>query len=413
MRLLRFIDRKIIGFIFHLHLYKMLFFEFLPFFFGGVVVVVVFMGGNAILFNMLDHIVSKHVPPAVYVKVLLLQMPSFLVMGLPMATIFGALMAFGRLSRDNELDAMRTSWVVAWRMLIFTIICVGMPITAGNWYLIHKVAPNASRQSLDIWKKFLVQEVTGRPMSNVFLQGLPGDYFFISSFDPASGRIGGVTVYSTNPESQYPRLIVAPAADWSEKYIFLRNARIYEVKSDGMLKFDATAQVMRINVQQHLQQMVQGLDTPLQAGISDPANPGKPARPDLVKTRSLETDLMLNMSMNMTDAELRQQIAAYKSFGMDTKSLETNLHFKKSIPFSCLVCIILAVPISIGGARAGQGTMRNMALILALMSCYYISTIVTIAMGHSGIVSPWLSAWSQNMLFAAVGLSLSIWYMRK
>jgi len=85
MRFLRALEQYTIGYVLHYRLYKYLILEFVPYFFGGVMVVLIFMGGNAVLFNMMEHIISKQVPPEVYLKVLMLQMPTFLVMGLPMA----------------------------------------------------------------------------------------------------------------------------------------------------------------------------------------------------------------------------------------------------------------------------------------------------------------------------------------
>ena len=413
MRLLRKIEQYTIGFIFHWHLYKMLFLEFLPYFTGGVVVVMIFMGGNAVLFNMLEHIVNKHVPPAVYAKVLLLQMPAFLVMGLPMATIFGTLMAFGRMSKDNELDAMRTSRVVAWRILLFMVIVIGIPITALDWRLTHKVVPAASRTSLNLWSKYIFADITGKPMANVFFQGKEGTYFFISSFDPASGRLSGVTVYQTSNNNQYPQLLVAPYAYWNEQYVSLRKGRIYDIRNDGLLQFDSTFDDMRLNVQKHIDQLAKNLQDNIHAGAGDPTAPQKVNKEELMKNKSLESDLMFNLSMNMDEDALKKQIKVYKDFGMDTKALETNMSFKKSIPFSCLVCIVLATPISIGGARAGQGAMRNIVLILGLMTAYYISTIVAIALGHSGTIAPMYAAWLQNTTFCAIGLLLSLVYMKK
>jgi lipopolysaccharide export LptBFGC system permease protein LptF len=414
MRILKKIEQYTIGYIFHYRLYKYLLMEFTPYFLGGIMVVLVFMGGNAVLFNMMEHIISKQVPPEAYLKVILLQMPTFLVMGLPMAVMFGVLLAFGRLSQDNELDAMRTSWVVAWRILIFMVLVVGLPVYLLDHHLIHKTVPASAAQSLKLWKQYLVSDIAGRPASNVFFQGKQGTYFYIGKFHPDSGVLEDVIVYSvTDEKNPYPRMMVASRGMWRERYVFLNNGRIYDVKEDGLLRFDSTFASLQIDVEREIEEYFGSPDDPMRSGVVDPNDPGKIAKARWQQSRSLETDMIFNLSMDKSTKQLKKDIKMYKSAGVDTRALETNMYYKQTIPFSCIMVILLATPISIGGARARSGIMKSILLILVFLSGYYISTIVTVALGHSGVLAPQVAAWSQNVVFAAIGLLLAVFYMRK
>jgi lipopolysaccharide export LptBFGC system permease protein LptF len=151
----------------------------------------------------------------------------------------------------------------------------------------------------------------------------------------------------------------------------------------------------------------------MRSGVVDPSDPGKIARARWQQSRSLETDMIFNLSMDKSVDRLKQDIKMYKASGVDTRALETNMHFKETIPFSCIVVILLATPISIGGARARSGIMKSILLILVFLSGYYISTIITVALGHSGVLAPQVAAWAQNAAFSAVGLLLAVFYMRK
>jgi lipopolysaccharide export system permease protein len=132
-----------------------------------------------------------------------------------------------------------------------------------------------------------------------------------------------------------------------------------------------------------------------------------------MKSKSLETDLIFNLSMDQRIEDLKRRIEMYKLHGVDTAALETNLQFKLAIPFSCIVCILLTTPLSIGGARARAGIMKSIVLVLVFMTLYYISMIVAVALGHSGTLEPVVAAWAQNGAFAAIGLLLAVFYMRK
>lgn len=414
MKILRAIDRYTLAYVLHYRLYRLLLIEFVPYFLAGVMVVIVFMGGNTILFNMMEQIISKNMPPEVYLRVILLQIPTFLVMGLPMAVMFGVLMAFGRLSQDGELDAMRTSWVVAWRIVIFMVVIVGLPIYFMDKTLVHDVVPRAGAQSLQLWRKFLINQVTGQPAANVFFQGKPGSYFFISRFDPEHGQLNGVTMYNVfDQTSPYPRLMIAPYGRWEAEFLYLYDGRIYDVRRDGLLQFDSTFKSLKFNVEREIREVYGDPSDPLNAGTVNPNDPGRVRKTDFMKSKSLETDLIFNLSMDQTVEDLRRRIEMYKLHGVDTAALETNLQFKLSIPFSCIVCILLTTPLSIGGARARAGIMKSIVLVLVFMTLYYISTIVAVALGHSGTLDPMIAAWAQNAAFAAVGVLLAFFYMRK
>ena len=408
------VERCTFGFLVRYRLYKLLLREFVPYFVAGVVVVIVFMGGNTVLFNMMEQIISKKVPSEVYLRVLLLQAPTFLVMGMPMAVMFGVLMSFGRLSSDGELDAMRTSRVVAWRILLFMVIVVGLPIWYLDTKLVHEVVPRASSQSLHLWQKYLINQISGQPAANVFFQGKPGTYFFISRFDPDRGRLEGVTMYNIFDEtSPYPRMMVSPYGSWREEFITLNEGRIYNVKKDGLLEFDSTFKSMKFNVEREIQEIYGNPNDPVRAGYVNPNDPGHIRRTETIQSKSLETDLIFNLSMDQSVEDLRKRIQLFKQHAVDTTALETNLNFKISIPFSCIVCILLTTPLSIGGARARAGIMKSIVLILMFMTLYYISTIVCVALGHSGSLSPWMAAWAQNIGFSAIGALLALFYMRK
>jgi lipopolysaccharide export system permease protein len=82
----------------------------------------------------------------------------------------------------------------------------------------------------------------------------------------------------------------------------------------------------------------------------------------------------------------------------------THWHYRWALPITCLVTVILAVPLSIRFSRHGGGSGIFLAVVLSVIMLF-ISTI-TLALGESGTVSPIIAAWLPNMLFACVGLYL-------
>jgi lipopolysaccharide export LptBFGC system permease protein LptF len=71
---------------------------------------------------------------------------------------------------------------------------------------------------------------------------------------------------------------------------------------------------------------------------------------------------------------------------------------------TCLVTVLLAVPLSIHFSRRGGGSGIFLAVVLSVMMLF-ISTI-TLALGESGSLIPLLAAWLPNIIFAGIGLYL-------
>src|SRR3989338_10631245 len=71
-----------------------------------------------LLFTMADLIINKGVPLWAVLKLLVYKLPSLLVMTFPVSTLFGTVMALGRLAKDNEIVALRTSGVTLFRLSV-------------------------------------------------------------------------------------------------------------------------------------------------------------------------------------------------------------------------------------------------------------------------------------------------------
>lgn len=82
----------------------------------------------------------------------------------------------------------------------------------------------------------------------------------------------------------------------------------------------------------------------------------------------------------------------------------TQWHYRWALPFTCLVTVLLATPLSIHFSRRGPGG----GIFLAVVLCALLLVIssVTLALGESEIIHPALAAWLPNIIFTFIGLYL-------
>src|SRR6266704_5267887 len=88
---------------------------------GIVIFTLVLLMGR--LITLTDLVVSHGVPLADVSMMILYLIPSFLVLTIPMAFLLAVLLAFGRLSSDNEIVAMKASGLALHQMMPPVIFC--------------------------------------------------------------------------------------------------------------------------------------------------------------------------------------------------------------------------------------------------------------------------------------------------
>jgi lipopolysaccharide export LptBFGC system permease protein LptF len=90
--------------------------------------------------------------------------------------------------------------------------------------------------------------------------------------------------------------------------------------------------------------------------------------------------------------------------GRDPARYATQLHYRWAQSLSCLVYVILAVPLSLYVTRRASGSGLAVAIGLAILMV--VVTTVLLALGESNNMSPVLAVWSPVALFSLVGICL-------
>lgn len=82
----------------------------------------------------------------------------------------------------------------------------------------------------------------------------------------------------------------------------------------------------------------------------------------------------------------------------------TQWHYRWALPFTCIVTVLLATPLSIHFSRRGPGGGIFLAVVLSAL--LLVLSSITMALGEAGILPSMLAAWLPNLLFTLIGLYL-------
>lgn len=81
---------------------------------------------------------------------------------------------------------------------------------------------------------------------------------------------------------------------------------------------------------------------------------------------------------------------------------EVEYHKKYSIPFACIIFILIGAPVAVRFPRGGVGMV--IATSLAVFSVYYMGLIGGEELADEGIISPFWAMWAPNLLFLGLGI---------
>jgi lipopolysaccharide export system permease protein len=88
----------------------------------------------------------------------------------------------------------------------------------------------------------------------------------------------------------------------------------------------------------------------------------------------------------------------------DVARYSTQWHYRFSLPLTCLVYVMFAVPMTLYVTRRASGAAMAVTIILAIQLVLF--STVALALGESGNLSPKLAAWGPVVFFALLGMWL-------
>lgn len=317
-----------------------------------------------LLFTMADLIINKGVPLWAVLKLLAYKLPALLVMTFPVSTIFGAAMALGRLSQDNELVAFRTSGVTIFRIAA-PILVIGVFISVLSFVTNEKVVPHCNLVADNIIRQIIYKQPIPEVKENVFFKDAHNRFYHARRVNLKTKTMENVMVYEITDE-RFPRVILAETATFSGKIWELKNGVIHKYDEKGYLNYEATFADMKLNISEDI------LNFSEQKSYND-----------------------------MDRKELQAMIDLLGKSGSNTQALRTELFMKYSIPLSCFVFALVGIPFSIFSPRSGR--TWGVVLTIVFMFTFYVFASVFRSLGKGGMLPPAVAAFTPQVTFIVIG----------
>lgn len=342
---------------------------FRPFFLAVLGLIVLILSFS--LSSFTDLIFSAGAPAGPVMLLLLYTLPSVVVLAFPVAYLFSSLIGIGRMTRDFEITALRSSGVSAKRILM-PILVGAMLVSVANFFFNDSIVPWSNQQIQTIKAQLMKDSLRPVIRPDVFFQGTSNRYFYVKKVNPVTGMMRGIFILDQSRPG-LPQVITAKTARW----VSVPNAGIW-ILDDGTLHKYAETGYVDHEIHFKTLEIQFKMQNPYLGSNLDPAQ--------------------------MTSQQVDAQIKDLKKTGGNAHALEVAFWQKFSIPLATFAAALLAAPLGMIFSRLGP--YIGVALSIILVFLYYTAMQTFAALGQSGYLPPFLAAWLQNIIFGAIGLWL-------
>lgn len=419
-----------------------------PFFFSFFIITFVLILET--LPRLVNLVVGKSVSILVVLELLLLNLAWMLALSIPMSTLVATLSAFGRMTADFEIRAIKASGINLMRLLL-PLIAASLALTFMMVQFNDKILPDLNHKARVLMGDVRTMRPTLIFRAGLFVDDIRGYLILLDRVNHETSEVGGVRINDIrNPEA--PVMIIADHGlmefvDNGNTIKFtLYDGEIHKmnmINRDDYRRITFSKQVFHVtDVGSELQRTETDHKTDREMNIADMAkyvatleqssNPYRRRAFNLVKT---EIDGLLGGNPDDTSAPTGTPAStpradlddstALSALLENTRAIDRKLdrsvtqiieqrklmnkynieiYKKYSIPFACVAFALFGAPLGILTRRGGLG--YSIAISLLLFVLYWAFLIGGESLADRGLVEPFWAMWGANILISGAGLFL-------
>jgi lipopolysaccharide export system permease protein len=300
------------------------------------------------------------------------KIPGMVTEVIPLATLMATLLTLGGLSRTSEVTAMRGCGISLPR-LTAPIIIISFATSLATLFANEVLTPACYEKM-----QYIEQVKIDKKSPNIFFRQqniwYKDESYILEAklFDPVTRVLKGITVWQLGQGVQPIRRIEA------EQGVYNTHGWLFK---DAVLRILGNGTAVRT-------ENLREISLPLALKIDD------------LKVLAKDTD-------NMGVLALKSYCDKLRRGGYDPTRYLAQMHSRISLPFASLIMAFLGIPFALRGGRT-SGIALGIAISLAVGFSYFIINSALLSFGQAGVLSPLISAWAANAIFAALGTWLTM-----
>ncbi|MFO7845521.1 MAG: LptF/LptG family permease [Balneolaceae bacterium] len=155
-----------------------------------------------------DKLVGKGLPIFVVTELILSNLAYMVVLAVPMAILVSTLIAFGKFSEWNELNAIRAAGINPIK-LITPVLGISVALFVATSYFSNYILPEANHKARSLFIDIRMAKPGFDLEENTFYEGIEGYTFLVRQVDSDSDTLRDITIFQEPVEDRYRAFIRA------------------------------------------------------------------------------------------------------------------------------------------------------------------------------------------------------------
>jgi LPS export ABC transporter permease LptG/LPS export ABC transporter permease LptF len=322
-------------------------------------------------FEQIDNVYRNHKSIGLLLSYVWFRFPEFIHYGLPVTALTATLLAFGLMTKSNEMTAMKACGVSLYRTVLPSVV-MGLVFGLLAFQLQERILPRSAKQADEAWSR--LNSSSDEPANPNFrrwtINRTRDRIFHYGYFDPQRATWSKLSIIDLDPPNwSIKRRVYAAKAELRGDALHLENGWLREFDKGTDSRFDK----------------FEALDLPF--------------------AKDKELFYAKNKApAQMTFGELRRSIEEVRSLGFDTRRMQVQASNKLAFPFVALVMTFLGL--SFAFVMGKRGALVGVGISLVIAIAYWVLIGVFLSLGNVGFLSVFLAAWGPNLIFGLLGFYL-------
>ncbi len=344
--------------------------QIIEMFLMGVFVFTTIIFASDTFITLIKQIAKFGIPFKVAFIIILLNLPSVIVMTIPMGVLLSTVMTLNRLSLSSEITVMRACGIglnrIAKPIFIFAVV-----MALSSFVINESIVPVMAKQAKDLALWALGQKNIPDGKQNFVFKELNDDGVLKRLF--YVGYCKNKTLYNVtvldNSKDGTIQVLQAREGKTSPKGWEFEKGAAYTIANDGQV----------LNTTLFDNSLVKfGLD--------------------------LSKELNKNVAKEMNFVSLLKYISRPEIKPEDKQVYTIELFDKIALPLTTIVFVLLGVPLAITPPRVRYN--RGFLFSILIIFAYYVVRALSLSFGEAGSLAPFLAAWLPNIILTIWGTCL-------
>lgn len=442
-----------------------------PFLFSLAVIMFVFV--TKFIVQYIGKLFGKGLSLATILEFVYLNLAWMLALAVPMSVLVAALMAFGRLSADNEITVLKTSGINLYRIVRPALIWAAALTIAMIWYN-DQVLPEYNHRARLLFRSISQKKPTLELEEGIYLK-LNNFNLLVQEIqkpiqkeladksnilDPnyannSADKLKKITIFDFS-QAQLQRTVIADhgylvfdreraqlvftlfegeihevnTQDYSEyrRLNFTRN--VFYIPAEDLIfkrvedlqRGDREMNIRMMNEQvNNYRREIARADSTIRAETANFLIPPEIIAARLAGAKGKKREMNVSEKYQaVSRASHKVQAAAQKIsstasnknyFEKQIYKYQVEIHKKFSIPFACIVFVLIGAPL---GIRARKGSLGvGISFSIGFFLLYWTCLIGGEELADRQLLAPFLAMWFANILVGAFGIYLTVRTVRE